>query len=218
MIRDIYEVDKILEKKILNNEILYLVKWKGYSYEESTWEPKENLEVGAKQCIYYFEHKLKKKNANSTLSSLNRIDADISVSEVEDEDYINENSFIDKGKSSSVKLIKQSFLKKKRKNINDSTLNDLNKSTSFLNKDVRSCCSTCNHCYNMSIANNFMFSKDRLSSPKKILMAKKRNEKLYYLVEWKDGEKSSEILSNELSVKYPQLVIDYLESRIKFAK
>ena len=44
-----YEVDSILayrEKKGGKEE--YLVHWKGYLYEEATWEPKENLHGSAK--------------------------------------------------------------------------------------------------------------------------------------------------------------------------
>jgi hypothetical protein len=32
-----------LDKKIINNVPHYLVSWKGYSDEENTWEPIENL-------------------------------------------------------------------------------------------------------------------------------------------------------------------------------
>lgn len=32
-----YEVDKLLNKRIVNNKAEYLVKWKGYSDEEATW-------------------------------------------------------------------------------------------------------------------------------------------------------------------------------------
>ena len=36
-------VEKILDKKIDNFKIKYLVKWLDYKLEESTWEPLENL-------------------------------------------------------------------------------------------------------------------------------------------------------------------------------
>ena len=39
-----YVVEKILDKKEADDgTFLYRVKWRGYSYEENTWEPIENL-------------------------------------------------------------------------------------------------------------------------------------------------------------------------------
>jgi len=39
-----YEVEKILNKKKFRGKARYLVWWKGYTVEEDTWEPRENLE------------------------------------------------------------------------------------------------------------------------------------------------------------------------------
>ena len=38
-----YAVEKIIGKKIEDNEIHYLIKWEGYPKDQSTWEPLENL-------------------------------------------------------------------------------------------------------------------------------------------------------------------------------
>ena len=38
-----YEVETILDSRIRRNKLQYLVSWKGYSPEERTWEPAENL-------------------------------------------------------------------------------------------------------------------------------------------------------------------------------
>jgi len=40
---NIFEIDEIIDKKKNGNKTFYLVKWKGYKYSESTWEPKENI-------------------------------------------------------------------------------------------------------------------------------------------------------------------------------
>lgn len=40
---DEYEVESILDKRVYRGKAKYLVKWKGYSRKESTWEPLENL-------------------------------------------------------------------------------------------------------------------------------------------------------------------------------
>ena len=38
-----YEVERILDKKIISETVHYLVKWKECDTSESTWEPKVNL-------------------------------------------------------------------------------------------------------------------------------------------------------------------------------
>jgi len=51
----IYEVDRILGKKIENNQVMYLVKWKGYEEQDANWEPQSHLKHGAQQAIKDFE-------------------------------------------------------------------------------------------------------------------------------------------------------------------
>ena len=42
--KEVWEVEKIIEKKIdPDGKTLWLVKWKGYSMKESTWEPRESF-------------------------------------------------------------------------------------------------------------------------------------------------------------------------------
>ena len=62
-----FEVEQILDKKIKRGKTLYLVKWKGYSLDETTWEPVENL-GNAPLKIKDFENQLlvKAKEAGKT--------------------------------------------------------------------------------------------------------------------------------------------------------
>ena len=49
-----FEVEKILNKKMVREKEKFLVRWKGYMAEEDTWENKENLE-NAKELVEEFE-------------------------------------------------------------------------------------------------------------------------------------------------------------------
>lgn len=59
MAKKSYEVEKITAKRLIRDKVEYKVKWKGYSEEESTWEPVSNLKK-ASLAIKNFEKKLLK--------------------------------------------------------------------------------------------------------------------------------------------------------------
>jgi len=49
-----FEVEKISNKRIVREKEKFLVRWKGYTAEEDTWENKENLE-NAKELVEEFK-------------------------------------------------------------------------------------------------------------------------------------------------------------------
>jgi len=48
-----YEVSEVLDSKIARGKLLYLVDWKGYSPEERTWEPAENVTHASEAVATY---------------------------------------------------------------------------------------------------------------------------------------------------------------------
>ena len=61
-------MEKILNKRKFRERGRYLVQWRGYTVEENTWEPRENL-VNAQELVDRFEkeyregtRRIKKKN------------------------------------------------------------------------------------------------------------------------------------------------------------
>lgn len=48
---DMYDVEDILGKKVVDGVMQYRVKWKGFSSSNNTWEPKEHI---SKELIEYF--------------------------------------------------------------------------------------------------------------------------------------------------------------------
>ncbi|XP_002740612.1 chromobox protein homolog 3-like isoform X1 [Saccoglossus kowalevskii] len=65
-----YQVEKVVDKKVnKHGKIEYLLKWKGYSDAENTWEPKDNLDCP--DLISEFETKLKDKETKKRKSAFN---------------------------------------------------------------------------------------------------------------------------------------------------
>jgi transposase InsO family protein len=58
-----YEVEEILDSRLIRRQRQYLVKWKGYDMYDSTWEPEENLE-NAREILneYLLKHEQEKKS------------------------------------------------------------------------------------------------------------------------------------------------------------
>jgi len=55
-----FEVEKILNKRIVKGKKKFLVRWKGYMVEEDTWENRENLE-NAKELVEEFEREYREE-------------------------------------------------------------------------------------------------------------------------------------------------------------
>ena len=56
---EVYEVEKILEKRMKKGKAEYLIKWKGYEDEsENTWEPVDNLDCDDKIQEFEKKHKV----------------------------------------------------------------------------------------------------------------------------------------------------------------
>ena len=59
-----YEVEQILQMRLNRNRPEFLVKWKGYSTMEATWEPEHNL-VNAPTLLASFKKSLEAGTASS---------------------------------------------------------------------------------------------------------------------------------------------------------
>ena len=61
---NVWEVEEILSSRTRNKKVQYLVKWKGYSPDDNTWEPYDNLLGGAEEVVkdFHLENEGKPKD------------------------------------------------------------------------------------------------------------------------------------------------------------
>ena len=67
---DIYYVEKILDRRKVNDRYEYKIKWEGYPLNQSTWEPLENLQT-AMELVNEFDKVYEQQNKNKNESKNN---------------------------------------------------------------------------------------------------------------------------------------------------
>ncbi len=54
-----FSVEEILNDKIVDGKLLYLVKWRGFSLKQSSWQPEEHLKNAPDQILLWKDKKKK---------------------------------------------------------------------------------------------------------------------------------------------------------------
>lgn len=100
-----YEVERILDKKKMGGVWKYQIKWLGYSLDECTWEPKENL-INVEDLLDEFENDwlTKNKPTKEKSSGVKKTKSELSESPI----------FLE---NESEKNAEENLLKKKRKQV-----------------------------------------------------------------------------------------------------
>ncbi|PAV76904.1 hypothetical protein WR25_26783 [Diploscapter pachys] len=60
---DVYTVEAVINKRVQDGKVQYLLKWKDFDLEESTWEPEEN--ISCPDLVREYEAKIKKRTEAS---------------------------------------------------------------------------------------------------------------------------------------------------------
>ena len=186
---DIYYVEKILDRRKVNDRYEYKIKWEGYPMNQSTWEPLENLKTAMELVEEYdnehpFPKKLtgkkrklakKEETKDTTEKKENQIqEKKEEIEQPKEEEEQNKNINLDENKP--IYAINQSQEENVRKYIIDNTL-------------------------------------------EKVSTVRKRDNKLMAVVKKKksNGEyEEVEIETCKLRNENPWILLDFYESKIKF--
>ena len=242
---NLYEVENILKKRIIKGKREYLIKWKGYPDNESTWEPLSHLKY-INYMIKEFEAKIRKENKEDKEEEKEKDNEE--EKEDEEKDYEKEKgkeNEKEKGESTDKKTIdKDSDIKKEETKSKEQKEEKEDKEDKKDKKEEKKIeekkdkkenkekekekhkllGKKRNHIQpnkklEVRISNNkAIFEVDQ--SLEKILTVKLDNKALIAVVErrLKSGRTLKEIMNTEeLKKTNPWILIDYYEGKIKFA-
>jgi hypothetical protein len=190
-LEDSYNVERIVDRKRFKGKLKYLVKWENYPEDQNTWEPIENLEnIRAMVLQYDLDcEKKQKEKTNKKNESLLSSDTEEGLNS-EDKMLVDEASF---------EKLTSEFLEENLKE------------SKPLSKSVKN-----------KIERNGDINEDL---PRRIIGAKILNNdpfELNCLLEWetKKGFKlcDSWVSSKMIKQRYPMILINYYEEKVKIKK
>ena len=242
---NLYEVENILKRRIFKGKREYLIKWKGYPENESTWEPLSHLKY-IQYMIKEFEDNLKKDREGKDEEKEEITedkeekkeedkDKDNAKDNKEKEELNNKNESTNNNNSNNPeqkenekdegKENTESTKPKEEKSITNTKKKEVNKKIKTIKKNnkllrrKRKPSSIKKKNLEVRISDNKAIFEVDLSL-EKILSVKLDNKALIAIVEkrLKNGRLFKEIMSTEeLKKTNPWILIDYYEGKIKFA-
>lgn len=199
-----YYVEKVLDKKIEDGEVKYLIKWEGWSIDQSTWEPIENLN-NINHLIEDFEREALELRDKEKKRKVGRPPLRESMKKlIEDREK-------DKGNTKQLFNSQKVFSEKNKDNISSSS------KTTLKNNDQQS---------KEKIEENKLDSEIsdllEMNEPDEIIGVKKdKNNGILCLLKFKERPdglqiENTYIPSNVLKERFPKVLIRFYESKIKF--
>ncbi|XP_044739343.1 chromobox protein homolog 1-like [Chrysoperla carnea] len=187
-----YSVEKVLDKKVdRKGKVSYKLKWKGYSEEESTWEPEEHL--NCHDLIKEFEDNRKRK-----------------LKEKEDEDNTPK-----KAKTETKKKDEETPTANKSKTSSKTPSSSTDRSRSKTkDSDDRSIRSDKSDSKSKSSDKEKKNGFQRGLSPETIIGASDSSGDLMFLMKWKGTDEADLVKAKDANVKCPQIVIKFYEERL----
>ena len=186
-----YNVEKIIAKEKIGNEVRYLVKWENFPEADCTWEPEDNLD-NVKDLLEEFNNNINENERENEKDMINIPDFQKRKRGRPKKNNENHNENNNDSTKLESKREKQESVRKERTPIKDYIMENPTVDPKYGN-DI----------------------------PERIISLRKIQEDLFCLTKWKcrnDGIQPEDCLvkNSFYKQKYPKLLIEYYESRVRF--
>ncbi|CAJ0832408.1 4123_t:CDS:2 [Entrophospora sp. SA101] len=198
-----YEIESIFDHEVKKSKLYYLVKWKGYSKDQSSWIYEEDLY--ADELVQQYWTKLQ-----SSKSSNKSNDMSGRITRSRNKHNKNHSSGLSSSNSASTMMDASSKDVKTKKNIEGATVvkesrhQKPNKIKVTLDKDIG---------IDIVMVDDDDW-ENKVSSVESIIRDDE-TEELSVFLRWKNG-KVSKHSTKEVNAKCPQKIIDFYEKRLLF--
>ncbi|CAF2054563.1 unnamed protein product [Rotaria magnacalcarata] len=211
-----YVVEKVIGKRLQKGRTLYLIQWKGYSAEDNTWEPEENVK-NCRDLVKAFESEQEKKD-KSKIATESEKEGQINIRSTRSSQSPRTKSSNNNQRSTRSSI--RSLPARKRSTSNDDiiiddesiNINGHNEKKSRPSKRSRRSTTdseaTCSDDSHDSDILDF-FTLDHIVDVRR----NKKENKVEYSIQLKRNKKPTWINSNRLTEDYSQKVIDFLEEK-----
>ena len=226
---DEYEVEKIIDFKVKHGKKLYRIRWKGYSSEQDTWEPRESLNCPTLLSEFHNKIEKKKRNhkkieelENQELKNIIKLEENIPKTE-KNIIFIDENDFkyLKEEKISKIEII-DPIKEKIKELLSEKKLNEPNFGDIYFEFNG----SKCNNfkkfsrehpnypnLFGLPQSTKNLFNIDEMNNgdePESIIDIRNNKGKFEVLVKWISTTETHWLPFDVINLLFPQILIDYL--------
>ncbi|CAH8529863.1 Chromobox protein 1, variant 4 [Schistosoma haematobium] len=201
---DEFQVEKILKVRIRNGRKEYFLKWKGYSEEDNTWEPEENLDCP--DLIKEFEERRARERTSLT-SPARTSSADSKLKNRTKGSSLS---------SDSAKDISEEVPEPAKKKRTSSIPASVEESASEVPNVPDEPKEPTNEDQKQKVVKATGKTRGfaRGLKAERIIGATDSSGELMFLMKWKDSDEADLVPAREANIKCPQIVIRFYEERL----
>nr|CAX70950.1 Chromobox protein homolog 1 (Heterochromatin protein 1 homolog beta) [Schistosoma japonicum]CAX76143.1 Chromobox protein homolog 1 (Heterochromatin protein 1 homolog beta) [Schistosoma japonicum]CAX76144.1 Chromobox protein homolog 1 (Heterochromatin protein 1 homolog beta) [Schistosoma japonicum] len=202
---DEFQVEKILKVRIRNGRKEYFLKWKGYSEEDNTWEPEENLDCP--DLIKEFEERRSRDKTSLTSPARTSTGADSKSRSKSKGSSVSSDSIKEVGDETPEppKKKRSSNLPASTEEIAGEVQSVPEETKEFIDEEPKS---------KVVKATGKTRGFARGLKAERIIGATDSSGELMFLMKWKDSDEADLVPAREANIKCPQIVIRFYEERL----